>query len=269
MTALPAAPASAAPGQRSLATVLAADGHHFDRKWGDFDILDKAVMTVLAAKPDSAVGVLADGSSALTAFLPTDRAFRRLVHDLTGKRPRTEKATFNRLAKVAGVDTIEAVLLYHVVPGATITYSQAKASDGRAAEDGPRARHRRSTCASTAGSPCRTGTSTTRTRSSSARAATSTAATCRSVTPSRECCVRPTSDPVRTPAAWAPGIPLPSREALPVGVRSRALPARGSSVTDARSASQPEPPGRRTPANQNPPVGDSATRSARSRILEG
>ncbi|MET0837396.1 MAG: fasciclin domain-containing protein [Marmoricola sp.] len=132
VTALPASPANAAPGKRSLATVLAADGHHFDRKWGDFDILDKAVSTVLAAKPNSAVAVLADGSTALTAFLPTDRAFRRLVHDLTGKRPRTERATFNRLAKAAGVDTIEQVLLYHVVPGSTITYAQAKASDGAA-----------------------------------------------------------------------------------------------------------------------------------------
>ena len=132
VTALPVTPAEAALGQRSLATVLAADGHHFDRKWGDFDILDKAVSTVLAAKPSSAVGVLADGSTALTAFLPTDRAFRRLVHDLTGKRPRTERATFNRLAKATGVDTIEQVLLYHVVPGSTITYAQAKASDGAA-----------------------------------------------------------------------------------------------------------------------------------------
>ncbi len=132
VAALPAAPASAAPGQRSLATVLAADGHHFDHRWGDFDILDAAVTTVLKAKPGSAVGVLADGSVALTAFLPTDRAFRRLVHDLTGKRPRSERATFNQLAKAAGVDTIEQVLLYHVVPGATITYTQAKASDGAA-----------------------------------------------------------------------------------------------------------------------------------------
>jgi len=132
VAALPAPPASAAPGTRSLATVLAADGHHFDHRWGDYDILDKAVSTVLKAKPSSAVGVLADGSQRLTAFLPTDRAFRRLVHDLTGKRPRTERATFTRLAKATGVDTIEQVLLYHVVPGATITYAQAKASDGAA-----------------------------------------------------------------------------------------------------------------------------------------
>ncbi len=130
VTALPTAPASATLGTRSLATVLAADGHHFDRKWGDFDIVDAAVATVLKAKPNSPVAVLADGKTALTAFLPTDRAFRRLVTDLTGKRPHTEKATFNRLAKVAGVDTIEQVLLYHVVPGATITYAQARKADG-------------------------------------------------------------------------------------------------------------------------------------------
>ncbi len=129
---LPAAPASAAQGTRSLATVLAADGNRFDRNWEDFDVLDRAVRTVLKAKPGSAVGVLADGSTRLTAFLPTDRAFRRLVHDLTGVRARTERGTFVRLARAAGVDTIEQVLLYHVVPGATITYAQAKRSDGAA-----------------------------------------------------------------------------------------------------------------------------------------
>jgi uncharacterized surface protein with fasciclin (FAS1) repeats len=132
LAAVPPAPAAAATGQRSLATVLAADGQRFDRRWNDFDILDKAVTTVLSAKPNSAVKVLADGSQALTAFLPTDRAFRRLVADLTGKRPRSERATYRRLVAAAGVDTIEKVLLYHVVPGATITYAQARQSDGAA-----------------------------------------------------------------------------------------------------------------------------------------
>ena len=129
---LPAAPASAATGQRSLATVLAKDGGGFDRKWRDFDILDNAVSAVLKSKPDSAVKVLADGSERLTAFLPTDRAFRRLVTDLTGKRPSTERGAFTKLAAAAGVDTIETVLLYHVVPGATIRYAQARRSDGAA-----------------------------------------------------------------------------------------------------------------------------------------
>lgn len=132
LAAVPATSASAATGQRSLATVLAADGSGFDRNWDDFDILDNAVSAVLAAKPDSAVKVLADGSVSLTAFLPTDRAFNRLVADLTGKRPHTERGTFSKLAAAAGIGTIETVLLYHVVPGATITYAQARKSDGAA-----------------------------------------------------------------------------------------------------------------------------------------
>ena len=74
-----------ATGTRSLAAVLAKDGAGFDRNWNDFDIVDNAVTAVLTAKPGSAVGVLADGKVALTAFLPTDRAFRNLASDLTGK----------------------------------------------------------------------------------------------------------------------------------------------------------------------------------------
>jgi uncharacterized surface protein with fasciclin (FAS1) repeats len=117
-------------GTRSLATVLAQDGSGFDRNWNDFDITDHAVAAVLAAKPNSPVAVLADGKTPLTAFLPTDRAFRRLAQDLTGKRYRSEKAVFTDLATQLGVDTIESVLLYHVVPGATITYKQALRSSG-------------------------------------------------------------------------------------------------------------------------------------------
>ena len=123
-----AAPERAKP--TSLAQVLAADGHKFDKNWNDFDILDKAVSTVLKAKPDSDVAVLADGSVKLTAFLPTDRAFQKLATTLTGKTPKTEKATFNALAEAAGVDTIETVLLYHVVPGKTLPAAKVLKSDG-------------------------------------------------------------------------------------------------------------------------------------------
>ena len=116
-------------GERSLVEVLDADGNKFDTTWNDFDIVHRAATTVLKAKPDSAVAVLADGSTPLTAFVPTDRAFRRLVFQLTGDRPAKEKETFEVVAGL-GVDTVEAVLLYHVVPGATITYAQAEQSDG-------------------------------------------------------------------------------------------------------------------------------------------
>jgi hypothetical protein len=120
-----------ATGTRSLAAVLAKDGSGFDRNWNDFDIVDNAVTAVLTAKPGSAVGVLADGSVALTAFLPTDRAFRHLASDLTGKHYTSESAVFADVASL-GIDTVEAVLLYHVVPGATITYRQALGADGAA-----------------------------------------------------------------------------------------------------------------------------------------
>jgi uncharacterized surface protein with fasciclin (FAS1) repeats len=120
------APADAAThhekaGKRSLAQVLAKDGTKLDRNWQDFDILEQAVLAVVAAKPDSPVALLTDGSVRLTAFLPTDQAFRLLVGDLTGKKPATEKKTVAQLLKLADVDTIEQVLLYHVVAGKTLT----------------------------------------------------------------------------------------------------------------------------------------------------
>ncbi len=125
------APAQAAPsGTTSLAQVLAADGNKLDGDWGDFDIVEKAVYAVLEAKPGSPVAVLADGDTALTAFVPTDRAFRNLVTDLTGDRKATEKGVLRAVTRIADVDTLETVLLYHVVPGATLRYAQAKAADG-------------------------------------------------------------------------------------------------------------------------------------------
>lgn len=119
-----------ATGTSSLAALLAADGSGFDRNPNDFDILDNAVSAVLKAKPTSAVGVLADGRTRVTAFLPNDRAFRRLASDLTGVNHRTESGVFGALAGKLGVATIESALLYHVVPGATITYAQARRANG-------------------------------------------------------------------------------------------------------------------------------------------
>ena len=129
--AAPSAQAVAAPalGTTSLASVLTADGNKFDRNWHDYDIVTEAVLAVLAAKPTSAVGVLADGTVPLTAFIPNDRAFQWLVHDLTGKWLGSERDVFAAVAGL-GIPTVETVLLYHVVPGATITAAQAVKADG-------------------------------------------------------------------------------------------------------------------------------------------
>lgn len=114
---------------RSLATVLAADGARFDRNAQDFDVLERAVGLVLEARPGSRVGVLADGSRRTTAFLPTDQAFTRLVADLTGERPGSERATF-RAVRSLGVPTVNDVLLYHVLPGRTLTSEKVLAARG-------------------------------------------------------------------------------------------------------------------------------------------
>jgi len=136
-TALALAPnASAATqhhrlGTKSLAAVLTSDGNTFDNNSRDYDIVTQAVLAVLAAKPASPVGVLTDGSTPVTAFIPTDQAFRLLVKDLTGKKIKSEKQVFAAVAGL-GIDTVETVLLYHVVPGATVTKQAALRSDGAA-----------------------------------------------------------------------------------------------------------------------------------------
>ncbi|WP_203931523.1 fasciclin domain-containing protein [Virgisporangium ochraceum] len=124
---------SAAPsGTRSLAAVLTSDTSGFDRRPHDFDILTSAVLAVLSAKPTSPVKVLTDGTVALTAFVPNDAAFQRLVQDITdSRRCPSEEQAFTAVAGL-GIDTVEAVLLYHVVPGATIDGKTARRSDGAA-----------------------------------------------------------------------------------------------------------------------------------------
>jgi uncharacterized surface protein with fasciclin (FAS1) repeats len=117
-------------GTRSLAAVLTADKSGFDRNGRDFDILTAAVLAVLKAKPGSPVAALADGKTALTAFIPNDLAFERLVADLQGKRRLpSERQAFSAVAGL-GITTVESVLLYHVVPGATIDKRAALRADG-------------------------------------------------------------------------------------------------------------------------------------------
>ncbi|MBP7972620.1 MAG: fasciclin domain-containing protein [Candidatus Nanopelagicales bacterium] len=120
-------PAAAAP--KSLATVLTSDGNKFDRNSGDFDVATEAVLTVLKAKPGSAVGALTNPTTKLTAFVPTDKAFMVLASDLSGKHITSEKRAFKVVAGL-GVDTVETVLLYHVVVGPKINAKAALNANG-------------------------------------------------------------------------------------------------------------------------------------------
>jgi uncharacterized surface protein with fasciclin (FAS1) repeats len=112
----------------TLAAVLLSDKEHddadgFDNNSWDYDIVTQAVL----AFPDLSAAASDPGAS-LTAFLPTDQAFKRLVRDLTGTWPQSEKATFDAVVGL-GLDTVKTVLTYHIVP-AKISYRTARKSNG-------------------------------------------------------------------------------------------------------------------------------------------
>jgi uncharacterized surface protein with fasciclin (FAS1) repeats len=123
----------------SVLDLLEADGTAFDSNWYDFDILEAAARVVVSApdKGSSTVLALADPAASLTVLAPNDRAFQLLARSLTGKWYGTEAGV---LGAIAGAitnglgadleDTLEAVLLYHVI-GARATFADVKALSGQ------------------------------------------------------------------------------------------------------------------------------------------
>lgn len=97
--------AAPAPGTRSLATALAADGHHLDRRWDDFDIFDKFLGKVLRYRPHSKLALLTHGRQFATVFMPTDRAYRRLGFALFDHRFASQRRLFRKLWFQASGDT--------------------------------------------------------------------------------------------------------------------------------------------------------------------
>lgn len=120
--------AQAATGTTSLASVLTAK-NTFDKDSKNYDIVMAAVLAVLKAKPNSPVKVLTDGTVAVTAFIPNDMAFENLVKALTGKFPKSEDAAFATVAGL-GIDTVEQILEYHVIPGKAIMSGDALKANG-------------------------------------------------------------------------------------------------------------------------------------------
>ena len=77
----------------------------------DYDLLIAAV-TATGLAP-----TLADESKTFTVFAPNDRAFKRLVADLSGSYPASEQAALDAVLATFTVDQVRNVLLYHVVAG--------------------------------------------------------------------------------------------------------------------------------------------------------
>ena len=112
-----------------LTEVLNLSRAGFDDDLGDYDIFTYLFMEVWGAKPLSAVGVISDGYVQLTAFIPTDRAFRKLTTAITGKVLKNESVIANTVMSL-GVKAVEQVLLYHVVLGAQIESPAALQANG-------------------------------------------------------------------------------------------------------------------------------------------
>jgi len=91
--------------------VAASGGGTPDNNPYDFDLLVQAV-TATGLAP-----VLADDASRFTVFAPDDRAFERLVADLTGSWPASEAAALQAITGTFSAEQIRNVLLYHVVAG--------------------------------------------------------------------------------------------------------------------------------------------------------
>lgn len=112
-----------------LTEVLNLPRASFDDNLGDFDVFTAVFMDVWGARPESSVSAISDGYTSLTAFIPTDRAFRKLVKHLTGKAPRSEDAIAAAVASL-GAKKLEKVLLYHVVVGNPILSQAALQANG-------------------------------------------------------------------------------------------------------------------------------------------
>lgn len=122
----------------SVLDLLEADGTAFDSNWYDYDILEAAARVVVSApdKAASPVTALANPDAALTVLAPNDRAFQVLAWSLTKKWYTTEAGVLGAIAgaitnglKADLEDTLEAVLLYHVIGGRK-TFSDLKSMSG-------------------------------------------------------------------------------------------------------------------------------------------
>lgn len=117
--AFPAAAAAAdpPPPPPTIADILLSDAagddaDGFDRNWRDYDIVTKAVLLF----PDL-VEAAADPDAELTVLAPNDAAFRTLANKFAKRHLRTEAEVFAVIASL-GLETVENVLRYHIVPAA-------------------------------------------------------------------------------------------------------------------------------------------------------
>lgn len=105
-----AAPATAAGSIVDVA-VAASGGGTPDANPRDYDLLVQALTAT------GLVTVLADTTQKFTVFAPNDRAFLRLVENLTGVHPASEAEALTTITTALTTEQISNILLGHVVVG--------------------------------------------------------------------------------------------------------------------------------------------------------
>jgi uncharacterized surface protein with fasciclin (FAS1) repeats len=103
-------------GINAVSTVLKVDEFAFDGDLSDFDIFTFLALDVMGKRPKTRLWRLSDGYFPMTAFVPTDRAFKKLVKSMTGVRYTRERRIYE-VARTLGTDKLNQVLLYHLVFG--------------------------------------------------------------------------------------------------------------------------------------------------------
>ncbi|MCR2800778.1 MULTISPECIES: fasciclin domain-containing protein [unclassified Microbacterium] len=112
LTASPASAYGGPPAGSIVDVAVAASGGGTpDANGHDYDLL---VQALVATGLDA---TLADTSTKYTVFAPNDRAFIRLVTDLTGATPASEAEALTTITSTFSAEQISNILLYHVVPG--------------------------------------------------------------------------------------------------------------------------------------------------------
>ena len=98
---------------------------------GQFNIIGNVVLALAESGDLTADDVAALSSAEITAFLPTDFAFRKLVAALDGKAPYqvAEEDVIPFLVGALGLPTIAEVVKYHIYAGGKVDFKTARSLD--------------------------------------------------------------------------------------------------------------------------------------------
>lgn len=102
-----------------------------EKRKGDFNVIGQVVLALADAGVLTATDLEALSTAELTAFLPTDKAFRRLAADISGTKwwKVKESQVIPILTGTLDLATIGAVVKYHIYPGGKVDYRTARKLD--------------------------------------------------------------------------------------------------------------------------------------------